>query len=61
MLGVQRKSCLSYQKPIDSERWIYVGDGKSVEVEDIGHFRLLLLCTHFYLDLEDTFIVPSFR
>jgi len=60
MLGVQRKGCLNYRKPIDSERWIYVGDGKSVEVEAIGHFRLLL-CTGFYLDLKDTFVVPSFR
>jgi len=29
-------------------------------VEAIGHFRLLL-CTDFYLDLKDTFVVPSFR
>ena len=29
-----------------------------MEVEAIGHFRLLL-CTGFYLDL--TFVVPSFR
>ena len=40
------KGCLSYRKPIDPERWIYVGDGKSVEVEAIGHL-LLLLCTGF--------------
>jgi len=60
MLGVQRRGCLSYPKPIDYERWIYVGDGKSVEVEAIGHFRLLL-CTGFYLDLKDTFVVLSFR
>ncbi|XP_014627995.1 uncharacterized protein [Glycine max] len=37
MLGMQRKGCLSYQKPIDSERWIYVGDGKSVKVEAIRY------------------------
>jgi len=30
-------------------------------VEAIGHFRLLLLCTSFYLDLKDTFVVPSFK
>jgi len=52
---------LGYWEPIDSERWNYVGDGKSVEVEAIGHFRLLLLCTGFYLDLKDTFVVPSSR
>ena len=59
-INVSIKGCLSYQKPIDYERWIYVGDGKSVEVETIRHFRLLL-CTGFYLDLKDTFVVPSFR
>ncbi|KAL3613382.1 hypothetical protein CASFOL_042795 [Castilleja foliolosa] len=55
-----KKGCLSYRKPSDGERHIFVGDGKSVEVEAIGHFRLLLR-TGFYLDLKDTFVVPSFR
>jgi len=59
-ISVSMKGCFNYRKPTDSERWIYVGDGKSVEVEAIGHFRLLL-CTDFYLDLKDTFVVPSFR
>jgi len=59
-ISVSIQGCLSYRKPIGSERWIYVRDGKSVEVEAIGHFRLLL-CTDFYLDLKDTFVVPSFR
>ena len=31
-----------------------------MQVEVIGHFRLLL-CTGFYLDLKDTFVVPSFN
>ncbi|KAG8475050.1 hypothetical protein CXB51_031854 [Gossypium anomalum] len=31
--------CLSYRKPSDGERHIFVGDGKLVEVEAIGHFR----------------------
>jgi len=57
-ISVSMRGCLNYRKPIDSERWIYVGDGKSVEVEAIGDFRLLL-CTGFYLDLKDTFVVPS--
>ena len=52
---------LSYQKSIDAERYIYVGDDKSVEMEVIGNFRLLL-CTSFYLDLKETFVVVlSFR
>ena len=29
-------------------------------MEIIGYFRLLL-CIGFYLDLKDTFVVPSFR
>ena len=36
-----------------------MGDDKSMEVEVIGHFRLLL-CTGFYLDMKDTFVVLSF-
>jgi len=57
---------LSYRKSIVTETWIYVGDTKSVEVETIMHFRLLLLLllllsTGFYLDLKDTFVVSSFR
>ncbi|GAB2285119.1 hypothetical protein Dimus_019572 [Dionaea muscipula] len=35
-LDVLRKGCLNYRRPIDGERHIYVGDGKSVEVEAIG-------------------------
>ena len=31
-----------------------------MEVQAIGYFRLLLY-TGFYLDLKDTFVVPSFR
>lgn len=36
------QGCLSYQKLNDGERYIYVGNGKMVEVEGIGKFRLLL-------------------
>ncbi|KAL3617107.1 hypothetical protein CASFOL_039501 [Castilleja foliolosa] len=59
-ISVSMQGCLSYRKPSDDERHIFVGDGKSVEVEAVGHFRLLLR-TGFYLDLKDTFVVPSFR
>ena len=59
-ISVSMKGCLNYQKPTNSERGIYVGDGKSVEVDAIGNFRLLL-CTRFYLDLKETFVVSSFR
>jgi len=27
-ISVSMKGCMNYQKPTDSERWIYVGDGK---------------------------------
>ena len=37
-----------------------MGDGKLVEVEAIGKFRLLLRIG-FYLDLNETFIVAPFR
>ncbi|KAL5812818.1 hypothetical protein ACOSQ3_027768 [Xanthoceras sorbifolium] len=37
-----------------------MGDEKSVEVEAIGTFRLLL-GTGYYLDLKDTFVIPSIR
>ena len=37
-----------------------MGDVKLVEVDAIGTFRLLLR-TGFYLDLKDTFVIPSLR
>ncbi|XP_047326879.1 uncharacterized protein LOC124930591 [Impatiens glandulifera] len=52
--------CLSHRSPIDAERHIYFGNGESVEVEAIGNFKLLLSTEHF-LELKDTFIIPSFR
>ena len=59
-VSISMQGCMSYRRPSDAERRIYVGDGKSVDVEAIGHFRLLL-STGCYLDLKDTFVVPSFR
>ena len=46
--------------PTDGERYIYVGNGNKATVKAIGIFRLQLDsgCT---LDLEETFVVPSFR
>ena len=41
-INVSMQGCLIYRKPINAERYIYVGDGTSVEMEVIGHFRLLL-------------------
>ncbi|KAK9690503.1 hypothetical protein RND81_09G132700 [Saponaria officinalis] len=59
-ISVSMQGCLKHRRPIDGERYIYVGNSKSVEVDAIGTFRLLLR-TGLYLDLEDTFVVPSFR
>ncbi|KAB5520226.1 hypothetical protein DKX38_024545 [Salix brachista] len=59
-ISVSMQGCLSCRKPNNVERYIYVGDVKTVEVEAIGKFRLLLK-TRLYLDLNKTFIVPSFR
>ena len=37
-----------------------MGDGKTVKVKAIGKFRLLIK-TGVYLDLKETYVVPSFR
>jgi hypothetical protein len=58
-ISVSMQGCLNYRKPSDGERYIYMGDGKSVEVDVIGTFRLLL-GTGRYLDLKDTFVIPTF-
>ena len=59
-ISVSMQGCLSHRSPIDAERRIYFGNGESVEVEAVGIFKLLLSTGHF-LELKDTFIVPSFR
>ena len=41
------------------EGFIYVGNGKTTKVEAIETFRLLLK-TSVYLDLKETYVVPSF-
>lgn len=51
---------MCFRDPNDGVRYIYVGDLKMAQVKAIGKLRLLLN-TRFYLDLNETFIVPSFR
>ena len=34
-ISVSMQDCLSYRKPIDGGRYIYIGDGKSIKVEAI--------------------------
>ena len=59
-ISVSIQGCLSFRKPNDSERYIFVGDGKKVEVEAIETFRLFLKFGT-YLDLNETYVVLSFR
>ena len=58
-ISVSMHGCLWSQQPCDVERFIYVGDGKIVAVEAIGTFKLLWKTDHF-LNLEETYVVPSF-
>ena len=53
-ISVSMQGCLSYRKPNNGERCIFVGDRKLMEVDVIGIFRLLS-ATGYYLDLKDTF------
>ena len=59
-ISASMQGCLSYRVPNDAKRFIYVDDGKSMEVKAIGHFRLFLK-TGIYLDLKETFILLSFK
>ena len=59
-VSVSMQGCLSHRRPSDVEEYIYSGDGSKAKVVAIGHFKILLR-TGFYLDLYETFVVPSFR
>ena len=59
-ISVSMQDCLRSRKPNDAERYIFVGNGKSVAVHAVGIFRLHFE-SGFHLDLEETFVVPSFR
>ena len=52
--------CLHCQKPRSDEKYVYTGKNTSVRVEGIRTFILLLNIGHF-VDLIDTFVVPSFK
>ena len=59
-ISVTMQVCLKSQMPTDGERYIYVGNGNKATIKAISLFKLQLDsgCT---LDLEETFVVPSFR
>ena len=59
-ISVTMQGCLWSRLPSDDERFIFVGSDKRVVVEAIRTFRLELK-TGFYLDLLETFVLPSFR
>jgi hypothetical protein len=59
-ISASMQDCRSYCKLRDDERYIYVGDDNKTKVKSITYFRLLMK-TGLYLNLFDTFIVPSFR
>lgn len=44
----------------DDERYIYMGDGKTIKVEMNETFRLLLKIS-YHLNLQETYVVPFFR
>ena len=46
--------------PTDDERYIYVGNGNKATVKAIGLFSLQL-DSGYTLDLEESFVLPSFR
>lgn len=59
-LSVTMQSYLQCRKPSDVKILFYLGDGNKVSVEVIGVYRLKL-DSRFYLDLDGTFYVTSFR
>ncbi|CAA0806005.1 Unknown protein, partial [Striga hermonthica] len=59
-ISVSMQGCLSHRKPTDAKRRIYFGNGESVDVEAVGIFKLLLSTGHF-MELKDTFVIPTFR
>ncbi|RVX07895.1 Retrovirus-related Pol polyprotein from transposon TNT 1-94 [Vitis vinifera] len=59
-ISVTMQGCLRSRMPTDGERYIYVGNGNKATVKAIGLF-ILQLDSGCTLDLEETFVVPSFR
>ena len=60
MLGDKRKGVLHFRKPRSEEKYVFTGNDTSARVEQIRTFRLLLNTGHF-VDLLNTFVVPTLR
>ena len=58
-VSISMQGCLHCQKPRSKEKYIIIGNDTSALVEGIRTFRLLLNTGHF-IDLIDTFVVPTF-
>ena len=54
------QGCLHCQKPRSEEKYVFTGNDTSARVEGIATFRLLLN-TGYFVDLINTFVVPTFR
>ena len=59
-VSMSMQGCLHCRKPRSEERYVFTGNDTSARVERIGTFRLLLNTGHF-VDLLNTFVVPTFR
>ena len=59
-ISVIMQGCLWSLPPSGAERFIYVADDNKVAMEVVGTFKLYF-STRLFLDLFETFYVPSFR
>ena len=59
-VSMSMQGCFHCRKPRSEEKYVFTSNDTSARVEGIGTFRLLLNTGHF-VDLIDTFIVPTFR
>ena len=59
-ISVSLQGCRANRKPMESERFLYMGAGDPVQVEGIATFGLIL-CTGYILELKETLYVSSFR
>ena len=59
-VSMSMQGCLHCRKPRSEETYVFTGNDTSARVEGIRTFRLLLNTSHF-VDLINTFVVPTFR
>ena len=59
-VSMSMQGCFHCRKPRSEEKYVFTSNDISARVEGVGMFRLLLNTGHF-VDLIDTFVVPTFR